>query len=320
MEDRWLSVDEISGYLGVSKDTIYTWVTTKGMPGHKVGRFWKFKPGDVDKWIRTGGCNCPYEDPLRSMARDGRGHMKLYYDPITVNSRKVVAGLDLLGVPYEEVKVDYFAQEQKKPDFLAINPNGELPALVDGDMKLWESNAILVYGADKSGPTSAYPQDPKIRADIHRWLLWESSKWFPGCYVSWLKTSSNRCSSPSRISRCSTRTRPRSIVWRRSSRRDLTVGPGLPGRTLPWPTSPSRRRCTCIATKSCRSSLSRICAAGWSKSRPSPVGNARIRYRCSGWRRPELLSTMGRGAGEGRRRRGARACVRPRRSLPRPEV
>ncbi len=183
MEDRWLSVHEIAGYLGVSKDSVYTWVTTKGMPGHKVGRFWKFKPGDVDEWIRVGGCNCPYEDLLRSRARDGRGHMKLYYDPITVNSRKVVAGLDLLEVPYEEVKVDYFAQEQKKPEFLAINPNGELPALVDGDMKLWESNAILVYAADKSGPTSAYPQDPKIRADIHRWMLWESSKWFPGCYI-----------------------------------------------------------------------------------------------------------------------------------------
>ena len=182
--------------------------------------------------------------------------MKLYYDPITVNSRKVVAGLDLLGVPYEEVKVDYFAQEQKKPDFLAINPNGELPALVDGDMKLWESNAILVYGADKSGPTSAYPQDPKIRADIHRWLLWESSKWFPGCYVYLAENVVKPLlKSEPDIAVLDTRTRPRAIVWRRSSRRDLTVGPGLPGRTLPWPTSPSRRRCTCIATKSCRSSL-----------------------------------------------------------------
>ena len=42
MDDRWLSVDEIADYLGVAKDTIYTWVTSQGMPGHKVGRFWKF--------------------------------------------------------------------------------------------------------------------------------------------------------------------------------------------------------------------------------------------------------------------------------------
>lgn len=55
MDDRWLSVDEIADYLGVAKDTIYTWVTSKGMPGHKVGRFWKFKKEDVDAWVREGG-------------------------------------------------------------------------------------------------------------------------------------------------------------------------------------------------------------------------------------------------------------------------
>ncbi len=109
--------------------------------------------------------------------------MKLYYDPITVNCRKVVAGLDLLGVAYESVHVDYFGQGHKQLDFLAINPNGELPALVDGDLQLWESNAILAYGADVKGETSAYPSDPKVRADIHRWFLWEASKWFDGCYV-----------------------------------------------------------------------------------------------------------------------------------------
>jgi glutathione S-transferase len=109
--------------------------------------------------------------------------MKLYYDPVTVNCRKVAAGFDLMGTKFEEVKVDYFAQGHKQPDFLAINPNGELPALVDGDFKLWESIAILTYAADKDGPSAAYPQDVKIRADINRWHLWESSKWFSACYV-----------------------------------------------------------------------------------------------------------------------------------------
>ena len=55
MDDRWHSVDEIADYLGVSKDTVYTWVTSKSMPGHKVGRFWKFKREDVDAWVRAGG-------------------------------------------------------------------------------------------------------------------------------------------------------------------------------------------------------------------------------------------------------------------------
>jgi excisionase family DNA binding protein len=55
MDDRWLSVDEVAEYLGVSKDTVYAWVTVKDMPGYKVGRFWKFKRGDVDGWVRDGG-------------------------------------------------------------------------------------------------------------------------------------------------------------------------------------------------------------------------------------------------------------------------
>ena len=55
MEERWLSVEEIAAYLGVSKDTVYTWVTSKRMPGHRVGRLWKFKTAEVDEWVRVGG-------------------------------------------------------------------------------------------------------------------------------------------------------------------------------------------------------------------------------------------------------------------------
>lgn len=109
--------------------------------------------------------------------------MKLYADPITVNCRKVLAGFDLLGTKFEMVKVDYFAGEQKSPAYLAINPNASIPALVDGDLTLWESNAILQYAADKGGVESAYPKDLKVRADINRWLLWEANQWFPSTYV-----------------------------------------------------------------------------------------------------------------------------------------
>lgn len=55
MDDRWLSVDEISEYLGVSKDTVYTWISAKGMPAHRVGRLWKFKRDEVDAWVKSGG-------------------------------------------------------------------------------------------------------------------------------------------------------------------------------------------------------------------------------------------------------------------------
>lgn len=65
MTDRWLSVDEVAEYLGVSRDTVYAWVTNKGMPGYKVGRFWKFKCDDVDGWVREGGAASSSEDDLR---------------------------------------------------------------------------------------------------------------------------------------------------------------------------------------------------------------------------------------------------------------
>lgn len=54
MTDRWLSVDEIADYLGVSKDTVYGWISKREMPAHKVGRFWKFKADEVDEWVRNG--------------------------------------------------------------------------------------------------------------------------------------------------------------------------------------------------------------------------------------------------------------------------
>ncbi|MCU5787655.1 helix-turn-helix domain-containing protein [Alloalcanivorax marinus] len=57
LEDRWLSVDEISKHLGVSSDTVYRWIDKNSMPAHRMGRFWKFKKDDVDEWVRNGGAN-----------------------------------------------------------------------------------------------------------------------------------------------------------------------------------------------------------------------------------------------------------------------
>lgn len=54
IEDRWLSVEEISAYLGIKKDTVYKWIDKKNIPAHKVGRLWKFKINEVDDWVRSG--------------------------------------------------------------------------------------------------------------------------------------------------------------------------------------------------------------------------------------------------------------------------
>ncbi len=57
MTDRWFSVDEISEHLGVSKDTIYSWIAKRNMPAHKVGRLWKFQKLEVDSWVKEGGAS-----------------------------------------------------------------------------------------------------------------------------------------------------------------------------------------------------------------------------------------------------------------------
>ncbi|KAK3111894.1 hypothetical protein LTR53_012388 [Teratosphaeriaceae sp. CCFEE 6253] len=78
-----------------------------------------------------------------------------------------------------------FKGEQKGEEFVKnINPNATIPAAVDGDCTITESNAILQYAADHTDHgEKAYPKDLKKRADVNRWLLWEASVWFQTCYV-----------------------------------------------------------------------------------------------------------------------------------------
>ncbi len=115
--------------------------------------------------------------------------LQVYLDPATINSRKVLAGLELLGMPYEIKHVNYFTGAHKQPDYLAINPNGRLPAAKDGDFALWESDAILQYAADLSGSDKHYPKDLRKRADVNRWLLWEVSAWQPSCYTFFIENA-----------------------------------------------------------------------------------------------------------------------------------
>lgn len=53
MPEPWLSADDIAAHLGVTKDTVYTWVAERNMPAHKVGRLWKFQTSEVDEWVRS---------------------------------------------------------------------------------------------------------------------------------------------------------------------------------------------------------------------------------------------------------------------------
>ena len=76
--------------------------------------------------------------------------MKLYYFP-SPNPQKIRFALNELGLDCETVAVDLTKGEQRSPEFLALNPCGRVPVLVDGELKLWESHAILAYLGEKTG-------------------------------------------------------------------------------------------------------------------------------------------------------------------------
>lgn len=101
--------------------------------------------------------------------------MKLYTLPASPNGRKVIAVMHHLGQDIDIEYLDFARGEISSRDFLAINPNGMVPVLVEGSMRLWESNAITQYLADKSGDSSLYPRDLGVRVDINRWQLWEQA-------------------------------------------------------------------------------------------------------------------------------------------------
>lgn len=62
--DRWLSVQEIAQYLGISKETIYRWLDSKKIPAHKIGKQWKFQVSEVDGWVKDGSAEDIPSRPL----------------------------------------------------------------------------------------------------------------------------------------------------------------------------------------------------------------------------------------------------------------
>jgi len=105
--------------------------------------------------------------------------LKLYYHP-SPNPLKVALYLEESGLPYELVPVDTRKGEQHLPAFRAINPNGKTPALTDGDVKVFDSNAILLYLAEKSGKFLP-PNTPAARADMYSWLMFVATGIGPYC-------------------------------------------------------------------------------------------------------------------------------------------
>src|SRR5437764_170198 len=100
--------------------------------------------------------------------------MKLYGFPPSPNTWKVRAVAAQLGIPLELEVVDL--TKPRNAAYLALNPTGRTPTLIDGDFTLWESNAIMQYLAERK-PNALWPDDARSRADIARWQSWQLQHW-----------------------------------------------------------------------------------------------------------------------------------------------
>ena len=102
--------------------------------------------------------------------------MKLYDFPFSPNSRKVRAVAYELGIALDHVRVDLLEGGSRTPAFLALNPNGRVPVLEDGDLVLWESTAIIRYLA---AGTALAPTERRAAAEVDRWIAWQLAHLHP---------------------------------------------------------------------------------------------------------------------------------------------
>jgi glutathione S-transferase len=109
--------------------------------------------------------------------------IKLHVFPLSPRAFKVLFAANQLGIPYETAIVDFAKQDQKAPEFTALNPNQRMPVLEDGDFVLWESNAIVQYLASLKPESGLLPADLKARMTAVKWQFWESNHWDPACAI-----------------------------------------------------------------------------------------------------------------------------------------
>jgi GST-like protein len=98
--------------------------------------------------------------------------LKFYYSAAP-NPMKVALFLEEAGLEYEAIPVDTRKGDQHKPDYLAINPNAKVPSIIDGDITVFDSGAILLYLGEKTG--KFMPTTPKARAEMLSWMMFISS-------------------------------------------------------------------------------------------------------------------------------------------------
>ena len=101
--------------------------------------------------------------------------MKLWGRISSINVRKVVFAAQLIGVPFERIDTGPAFGMTRTAEFLALNPNGMVPAIEDDGFVLWESNAIVRYLCAKHPQAGLYPHDLRTRFDAERWMDWQQT-------------------------------------------------------------------------------------------------------------------------------------------------
>ena len=102
----------------------------------------------------------------------------------SVNVQKVVWCADEIGLPYERIDAGGKFGVNDTPEYLAMNPNGLVPVIEDGDFVLYESNAIVRYLAARDAPDRLWPGDLRERADVDRWMEWQSTSFTPAMWAA----------------------------------------------------------------------------------------------------------------------------------------
>jgi glutathione S-transferase len=103
----------------------------------------------------------------------------LYHFPASQHSRRVVSLLEETSLPCELRLVDMMQGGHLSPEYLAINPNHQVPTLIDGDIRIHESNAILRYLCAKHRLEDWYPSNLHARARVEQWLDWGQCRMSP---------------------------------------------------------------------------------------------------------------------------------------------
>jgi glutathione S-transferase len=105
--------------------------------------------------------------------------LTLYTSPMSGNGRKVHMTLEEIGAPYQLSKLDLTKGEQKNQEYLQLNPNRKVPTLDDDGFILWESNAIILYLAEKHPAANLLATGVQNRARMFQWLLFEQTTFRP---------------------------------------------------------------------------------------------------------------------------------------------